>query len=172
MDFLVENMYVIIFLLIIFFILLSMCLVQINENERGIKFSVGNFHSVLNPGFRFIIPIIQSCKKVDISPKKIEISNLTIITRDNRTVNVNAIIHCQIFDPAKAMLEVDNYYVALVELSKITIRNVANSITSDEILNRRERTGSSICDILNKSADAWGIKVSKVELVEVNVIKK
>ena len=167
-----DFLYVIIFLFIIVFIVFSSCLVQINENERGIKFSFGNFHTVLNPGFRFVIPIIQSYKKVDISPKQIEVSDLTIITRDNRTVNVNAIIHCQIFDPAKAMLEVENYYVALVELSKVTIRNVANSITSDEILNRKERTGSSICDILNKSTDAWGIKVSKVELVEVNVIKK
>ena len=121
-------------LLVIFF----SCIVQINEYERGIKFSQGQFHSIMSPGWRLVIPIFQSYKKIDIRTKAVSVPEQDTITKDNISVRVNAVIYYKIFDAGKALLEVENFYYAVSQLAQTTMRNIVGSVTLDELLVYKE----------------------------------
>ena len=150
-----------------FIVILITCIVQINEYERGIKFSQGRFHSIMNPGWRFVMPIFESYKKIDIRTKAVDVPEQDTITKDNISVRVNAVIYYKIFDAAKAMLEVENFYYAVSQLAQTTMRNAIGSVTLDELLVQREKLSQSICEIIDKATDPWGIKVENVELKDV-----
>lgn len=158
-------------IIIVFIILCALpgCIVQINEYERGVLFTRGKFKKVLNPGWSFVIPIIQSYKKVDIRTKADDVPAQDAITKDNVTVKINAVIYYKIFDASKAILEVQNYYYATGQLAQTTMRNAVGSVTLDELLGEREKISSEICKIIDKLTDPWGIKVENVELKDISL---
>ena len=159
----------VIVILIILLIIILKSIVQVNEYERGIKFSFGKFNKTMNPGWNFVIPIFQSYKKVDIRTKAVDVPEQDAITRDNVSVRINAVIYYKIFDASKAILEVENFYYAVSQLAQTTMRNVVGSVSLDELLAEREKLSESICKIIDEATDPWGIKVENVELKDVSL---
>ena len=158
---------ILIFLIIVVGIILLKSIVQINEYERGIKFSYGKFHSIMTPGWKIVLPIIESYKKIDVRTKAVDVPEQDTITKDNISVRVNAVIYYKIFDASKALLEVENFYYAVSQLAQTTMRNAIGSVTLDELLIERDKLSESICKIIDEATDPWGIKVENVELKDV-----
>lgn len=156
-------------ILIILLIIILKSIVQVNEYERGIKFSFGKFNKTMNPGWNFVIPIFQSYKKVDIRTKAVDVPEQDAITKDNVSVRINAVIYYKIFDASKAILEVENFYYAVSQLAQTTMRNVVGSVSLDELLAEREKLSESICKIIDEATDPWGIKVENVELKDISL---
>ena len=158
--------------MIIGIIIVIVCLIlssvrQINEYERGIKFTRGKFSRVMNPGWNFVLPIFQSYKKVDIRTKAVDVPEQDAITKDNVSVRINAVIYYKIFDAGKSILAVENFYYAVSQLAQTTMRNAVGEVNLDELLSERETISNKICDIIDKATDPWGIKVENVELKDV-----
>ena len=158
----------IIFLVVIGFIILS-SIKQIAEYERGIKFTCGKFSGVMTPGWKIVLPIFQSFKKIDIRTKVIDVPEQEVITKDNVSVKINAVIYYNIFDASKALLQVENFHYAVSQLAQTTMRNSVGSVTLDELLSCRDKISTTICEIVDKATDEWGIKVHDVELKDVSL---
>ena len=156
---------VIIFVIIVVVLLCSVR--QIDEYQRGIKFSFGKFTKIMNPGWRIVLPIIQSYKKVDIRTKAVDVPEQDAITKDNVTIKINAVIYYKVFDASKAVLAVENYYYAVSQLAQTTMRNAVGAVSLDELLSEREKISTEICNIIDKATDPWGIKVENVELKDI-----
>lgn len=154
---------------IIFIIIILASIKQINEYERGIKFTFGKFSKIMNPGWRLVLPIFQSYKKVDIRTKAVDVPAQEAITKDNVSVQINAVIYYKLFDASKAILAVENFYYAIGQLAQTTMRNVVGSVTLDELLAERDKISDEICNIIDKASDPWGIKVENVELKDVSL---
>ena len=150
---------------VVFIILIS--IKQINQYERGVKYSFGKFTKVMKPGWNIVLPIIQSYDKVDIRTKAVDVPEQEAITKDNVSVRINAVIYYKIFDASKSVLEVQNYFYAVSQLAQTTMRNVVGSVTLDELLSEREKLSQQICQIIDAATDPWGIKVENVELKDV-----
>ncbi len=155
----------IIFAVIILILLMSIR--QINQYERGIKYTLGKFSKIMEPGWNIVLPIFQSYDKVDIRTKAVDVPEQDAITKDNVSVKINAVIYYKIFDASKAILAVENYYYAVSQLAQTTMRNVVGSVTLDELLSEREKLSNQICEIIDAATDPWGIKVENVELKDV-----
>jgi len=140
---------------------------QISEYERGIKFTCGKYSKIMEPGWRLVFPIFQSFKKIDIRTKVIDVPEQEVITKDNVSVKINAVIYYNIFDSSKAVLAIEDYHYAVSQLAQTTMRNIAGSVTLDELLTSREKISTHICEIVDKATDEWGIKVQNVELKDV-----
>ncbi len=158
----------IIILVIIAVILLS-SIKQINQYERGVLFTIGKYTKILNPGWRIVLPIIHSYKKVDIRTKAVDVPEQDAITKDNVSVRINAVIYYKIFDASKAILEVENFYYAVSQLAQTTMRNLVGSVSLDELLSEREKISTEICKIIDEATDPWGIKVENVELKDISL---
>lgn len=156
---------VIIIITVIVFLVLS--IKQINEYERGVLFSFGKFSKVLTPGWKIVIPFIQSYSKVDVRTKAVDVPEQETITKDNISIKINAVIYYKVVDAKSAILEVENFYYAVGQLAQTTMRNIVGSVTLDQLLSERETISSNICSIIDKATDAWGIKVENVELKDV-----
>ena len=154
-------------LLVIVAIILLSSIKQINEYERGILFTFGKFSGVLTPGWKIVLHIIESYKKIDVRTKAVDVPEQDTITKDNISVRVNAVIYYKIFDASKALLEVENFYYAVSQLAQTTMRNAIGSVTLDELLIQREKLSETICKIIDEATDPWGIKVENVELKDV-----
>ena len=160
---------VLLIILAIVLIVILGSLKQINEYERGVKFTAGKFTKIMLPGWRIVLPIFQSYKKVDIRTKVDDVPEQEAITKDNVSVRINAVIYYKVFDASKAILEVENYYYAVSQLAQTTMRNVVGSVSLDELLAEREKLSESICKIIDEATDPWGIKVENVELKDVSL---
>ena len=156
-----------IILLVIVLIIILRSIVQVNEYERGIKFNLGKFSSIMKPGWNLVLPIFQSYKKVDIRTKAVDVPEQDAITKDNVSVRINAVIYYKIFDASKAILEVENFYFAVSQLAQTTMRNAVGSVSLDELLAEREKLSDTICKIIDQATDPWGIKVENVELKDI-----
>ena len=153
---------------IIIIILLS-SIKQIDEYERGVLFSFGKYRKTLKPGWKIVLPIIQSYKKVDIRTKVVDVPEQDAITRDNVSIRLNAVVYYKIFDASMAILEVENFYYAVSQLAQTTMRNSVGEVSLDELLSEREKISQKICEIIDKATDPWGIKVENVELKDVSL---
>lgn len=142
-------------------------IVQIDEYERGVKFQFGKFKKIMNPGWNVVLPIFQSYKKVDIRTKAVDVPAQDAITKDNVSVKINAVIYYKIFDAAKCILAVENYFYAIGQLAQTTMRNAVGAVTLDELLGEREKISLEICNIIDNLTDPWGIKVENVELKDI-----
>jgi regulator of protease activity HflC (stomatin/prohibitin superfamily) len=142
---------------------------QINQYERGIKFTLGKFSKIMEPGWRIVLPIFQSYKKVDIRTKAVDVPEQEAITKDNVSVRINAVIYYKVFDASKSVLEVENFFYAVSQLAQTTMRNVVGSVSLDELLSERDKLSTEICNIIDKATDPWGIKVENVELKDVSL---
>lgn len=161
------NMIYVILIIIVIIILAS--IKQVDEYERGVKFTLGKYSKVLNPGWNFVFPIFQSYRKIDIRTKAVDVPEQDAITKDNVSIRINAVIYYKIFDASKAILEVENFYYAVSQLAQTTMRNAVGEVSLDELLSEREKISQKICDIIDKATDPWGIKVENVELKDVSL---
>ena len=156
-------------ILIIIVVIILASLKQINQYERGVKFTIGKFTKMMEPGWRIVIPIFQSFKKVDIRTKVDDVPEQEAITKDNVSVKINAVIYYKVFDASLAVLEVEDFYYATAQLAQTTMRNIVGSVTLDELLSEREKISTKIKDIIDKETDPWGIKVENVELKDISL---
>ncbi|MBQ9012287.1 MAG: slipin family protein [Bacilli bacterium] len=154
---------------VIILILILVSVRQINEYERGIKFSLGKFSKIMKPGWRLVFPIFQSYRKVDIRTKAVDVPEQDAITKDNVSVRINAVIYYKVFDASKAVLQVENFYFAVGQLAQTTMRNAVGTVSLDELLSERDKISEEICKIIDEATDPWGIKVENVELKDVSL---
>ena len=142
-------------IIIIIAIILLSSIKQINEYERGILFTCGKFSKVLEPGWKIVLPIFQSFKKVDIRTKAVDVPEQETITKDNVSIRINAVIYYKVFDAGKAICEVQDYYYAVSQLAQTTMRNVVGSVTLDELLSEREKISDGIWKVIDQATDPW-----------------
>ena len=152
---------------IIILVIILKSIVQINEYERGIKFTLGKFSKVMEPGWNLVLPIFQFYKKVDIRTKAVDVPEQEAITKDNVSIRINAVLYYKIFDAGKAVIAVENFNYAVSQLAQTTMRNIVGSVTLDDLLSQRDKISSEICKIVDEATDPWGIKVENVELKDV-----
>ena len=153
--------------LILFIILIS--IKQVNQYERGLRFTLGKYSGIMMPGWRLVWPIIQFYKKVDLRVKAVDVPNQEAITKDNISVSVNAVIYYKVKEADKAFLEVEDFYYAISQLAQTTMRNVVGQVDLDGLLSQRDRVSGNIRDIIEKAADPWGIQVISVELKDITL---
>jgi regulator of protease activity HflC (stomatin/prohibitin superfamily) len=154
-------------LLIAFFIVIVSSIRQVNQYERGILFMIGKYHSTKDPGWRLVLPVIQSMTKVDIRTKAVDVPEQEAITKDNIPVGINAVIYYKIIAAEKAILDVENFYYATMQLAQVTMRNAVGQYTLDEILKNREEVSTVIQEAVDKSTDPWGIQVVNLDLKDI-----
>ena len=154
---------------IIVAVLILSSLRQVNQYQRGVLFAMGRFYKIMEPGWRLVIPIFQSYQKVDMRVKAVDVPDQKAITKDNVSVTVNAVIYYKVFDAAKAVIEVENFYYAISQYAQTTMRNIVGEVTLDELLANREKIADRIREIVDVETDAWGLKVSNVELKDVSL---
>ena len=142
---------------------------QINQYERGVLFVMGKYAKILNPGWHIIWPIFESCKKIDIRTRAVDVPEQVAITSDNVSIRINAVIYYKVFDAGKALCEVENFHYAVGQLAQTTMRNVVGTVTLDQLLTDREKISTNICKIIDNATDPWGIKVENVELKDISL---
>lgn len=157
------------FLLFIVIIIVLISIRQINQYQRGVKFTLGKYTSTISPGWRLVFPIIQTMKKVDIRVKAVDVPDQEAITKDNISARINAVIYYKVSDAAKATIEVENFYYAVSQLAQTTMRNVVGEMDLDELLSNRETASKKIKDIVDHLTDPWGIAVENVELKDITL---
>ena len=153
--------------IIIFIILISIR--QVNQYQKGVKFMLGKYIGLMNPGWRIVFPIIQSYIKVDLRVKAVDVASQEAITKDNISVSVNAVIYYKVRNADKAILEVENFFYAISQLAQTTMRNAVGQVELDELLSQRDRVSESIRTIVDKATDPWGIEVINVELKDITL---
>jgi len=156
------------FLVIIFILVLAM-LKQINQYERGVRFTMGRYSGIMEPGWKILIPVFQSFKKVDMRVKAVDVPDQKAITRDNVPVIVNAVIYYKVVAAEKAVIEVESFYYAISQYAQTTMRNIVGEATLDELLSKREQIAERIREIVDKETDNWGLQVNNVELKDVSL---
>ena len=142
---------------------------QINQYQRGVKFTLGKYTGIMQPGWRLVWPIFQTYQKVDVRTKAVDVPDQNAITRDNVTVKVNAVIYYKVSDAEKAIIEVEDFRYAISQYAQTTMRNIVGEVTLDELLSSREKIADRIREIVDKETDAWGLKVNNVELKDVSL---
>ena len=141
----------------------------LREYERGVVFQLGRFWGVKGPGLIIIIPILQQMVRVDLRTIVLDVPTQDVISRDNVSVKVNAVIYFRVVDPEKAIIQVANFFEATSQLSQTTLRAVLGKHELDEMLAERERLNLDIQQVLDAQTDAWGIKVANVEIKHVDL---
>ena len=160
-------LYAVLAFLIIAF--LTSALKILREYERGVVFMLGRFWRVKGPGLIIIIPVIQQFVRVDLRTIVLDVPSQDVISRDNVSVKVNAVVYFRVLDPEKAIIQVEDYMVATSQLAQTTLRSVLGQHELDEMLAERERLNNDVRQILDQQTDAWGIKVSNVEIKHVDL---
>lgn len=158
-----------VFLIIIVLIILSSMIRILREYERGIIFRLGRLVGVKGPGLIILIPFVDKMVKVSLRVVTMDVPAQDIITQDNVSVKVDAVTYFRPFDPAKAIIEVQNYLYATSQLAQTTLRSVLGEYELDALLTQREKINQRLSKILDEATDAWGIKVSMVEIKDVEL---
>ncbi|MFC1750341.1 slipin family protein [Pseudomonadota bacterium] len=140
---------------------------QINQYERGVKFMLGKYTGTKEPGWRIVLPIIQSMRKVDIRTKTVDVPEQETITKDNIPVGINAVIYYKITHADKAVLEVENFYYAISQLAQVTMRNAIGEVSLDELLRNRDEISQKIQIEVDKLTDPWGIRVETLNVKDI-----
>ncbi|MEJ1356520.1 MAG: slipin family protein [Candidatus Sedimenticola sp. (ex Thyasira tokunagai)] len=148
---------------------LASALKILREYQRGVVFLLGRFWQVKGPGLIVIIPVIQQMVRVDLRTIVLDVPTQDVISRDNVSVKVNAVVYFRVLDPEKAIIQVEDFMAATSELAQTTLRSVLGQHELDEMLAERERLNDDVRAILDEQTDAWGIKVSNVELKHVDL---
>jgi regulator of protease activity HflC (stomatin/prohibitin superfamily) len=151
------------------FAFLSAAVKILREYERGVVFRLGRYVGVKGPGIVFLIPFVDKLVKVDLRIVTLDIPTQDVITRDNVSVKINAVVYFRVIGPEKAIIEVDNFLYATSQLAQTTLRSVAGTCELDELLADREKINGKLQNLLDEDTDAWGIKVSKVELKHIDL---
>ena len=141
----------------------------LREYERGVIFFLGRFQTVKGPGLIIVIPPIQQMVRVDLRTRVLDVPTQDVISRDNVSVKVNAVVYFRVVDPEKAIIQVENFHAATSQLAQTTLRSVLGQHELDEMLSERDKLNTDIQEILDKQTDAWGIKVANVEIKHVDL---
>lgn len=157
---------ILVFLLILF---LSAAIRILREYERGVVFMLGRFWKIKGPGLILLIPVIQQMVRVDLRTIVLDVPTQDVISRDNVSVKVNAVVYMRVMDPGRAIIQVENFLNATSQLAQTTLRAVLGKHELDEMLAERERLNLDIQQVLDAQTDAWGIKVSNVEIKHVDI---
>ena len=156
-------------LLMLIVILVAWAIFILREYERGVIFQLGRFWKVKGPGLIIVVPIIQQLVRVDLRIVVMDVPSQDVITRDNVSVKVNAVVYFRVVDPQKAIINVERYLDATSQLAQTTLRSVLGKHELDELLAERDKLNADIQSILDEQTDAWGIKVSNVEIKHVDL---
>jgi regulator of protease activity HflC (stomatin/prohibitin superfamily) len=158
------------FFLVVFIIIVAASAIKIlREYERGVIFRLGRLIGAKGPGIIFIIPGVDKLLRISLRTVTMDIPPQDVITRDNVSIKVNAVIYFRVLDPNKAVVEVENYLYATSQLAQTTLRSVVGQAELDELLSQREKINITLQDILDKHTEPWGIKVSLVETKQVDL---
>jgi len=141
----------------------------LKEYERGVIFQLGRFYKVKGPGLIIVIPVIQQMAKVDLRIVVMDVPSQDVISRDNVSVKVNAVVYFRIVNPERAVIQVENVYEATSQLAQTTLRSVLGKHELDEMLSERDKLNTDIQSILDEHTDNWGIKVTNVEIKHVDI---
>jgi regulator of protease activity HflC (stomatin/prohibitin superfamily) len=167
MEFLINNGWIVgvLFLLVI----LAMSLRVLREYERAVVFMLGRFWGVKGPGLILIIPVIQQMVRVDLRTRVLDVPQQDVISRDNVSVRVNAVVYYRVMDAEKAIIQVEQFTSATSQLAQTTLRSVLGKHELDEMLAERDKLNRDIQAILDEATEPWGVKVSNVELKHVDI---
>lgn len=141
----------------------------LREYERGVMFTIGRYTGTKGPGLILVIPVVQQMVKVDLRTVVMDVPSQDVISKDNISVKVNAVVYFRVVDPERSVIQVEDYYSATSQLAQTTLRSVLGQHELDEMLAEREKLNSDIQNILDEQTDAWGIKVSNVEIKHVDL---
>ena len=161
------EVYGALFVLVVLF--LAAALKILREYQRGVVFLLGRFWKVKGPGLIVIVPVIQQFVRVDLRTIVLDVPTQDVISRDNVSVKVNAVVYFRVIDPEKAIIQVEDFMAATSELAQTTLRSVLGQHELDEMLAERDRLNNDVRAILDQQTDAWGIKVSNVEIKHVDL---
>jgi len=156
-------------LVLVVLVLLKMSIYVLREYERGVMFRLGRFVGVRGPGLLLIIPFFDRLVRVSLRIVAMDVPPQDVITKDNVSVKVNAVVYYRVFEPDKAIVEVQDFNYATSQLSQTTLRSVIGGADLDELLSAREKINQELQEILDKQTDSWGIKVSAVEVKHVDL---
>jgi regulator of protease activity HflC (stomatin/prohibitin superfamily) len=159
-------LYTVLTLVVLFFVSAIRIL---REYQRGVIFLLGRFWKVKGPGFIIIIPLIQQMVRVDLRTIVMDVPTQDVISRDNVSVKVNAVVYFRVIEPERAIIQVEDFFTATSQLAQTTLRSVLGQHELDEMLSERERLNTDIQSSLDQQTDAWGIKVSNVEIKHVDL---
>lgn len=157
-----------ILILFLIFVLFSSIRV-ISQWERGVRFRLGKYKDTLEPGLRFVIPIFDSVRRVDIRVITIDIQRQQVITKDNVPLMINGVLYFKVNDPAAAIVKVQEYQYAMTQYAQTALRDVVGSRSLDDVLTERESIGKQIEEIVDKATDPWGIQVTDIKLQDVDM---
>lgn len=160
------------FLSILFWVLVFVLFVslrQVNQYERGVKFTMGKYSGLVEPGWKVVLPIFQGMTKVDIRTKAVEVPYQDAITKDNVSCKINAVIYYHVTDAVRSVIEVENVWYAISQLAQTTMRNVVGELTLDELLSERDQASMRIKELIASHAGNWGIEVQGVELKDISL---
>jgi len=154
---------------ILVIVLLFSAINVLNEYERAVVFTLGRFTGIKGPGLVLIYPVVQRMRKVDLRVIVLSVPKQDVITRDNVSVKVNAVVYFRIVDPGKAIIQVANAFDATSQVAQTTLRSVVGQHEMDDLLSQRDKLNADLQRILDQSTEAWGIKVSTVEIKDVDL---
>jgi regulator of protease activity HflC (stomatin/prohibitin superfamily) len=157
------------FLLVVLGAMLAACIKIINQYERGVVLTLGRFTGIREPGLRLIVPFIQTMTRVDIRSTPIDVPKQEIITKDNVTVGVDAVVYLRVINSAKATLETTNYIYATSQFAQAALRDVTGNADLDELLSKREEISQQIKVIVDAETDKWGIDVENVKIQNIEL---
>src|SRR6478672_2018450 len=141
----------------------------LNEYERGVMLTLGRFTGIKGPGIVIVFPILQQLRKVDLRVIVLNVPKQDVITRDNVSVKVNAVVYFRVVDPGKAIIQVANAYDATSQVAQTTLRSVLGQHEMDDLLSQRDKLNADIQTILDQNTENWGIKVANVEIKDVDL---
>ena len=162
------NPFIILFIIIVVAVIWAAIRI-LKEYERGVIFRLGRVIKTKGPGIIFLIPIIDKMVKVSLRLVAMDVPAQDVITRDNVSVKVNAVIYFRVMDPTNAIIEVENFLFATSQLAQTTLRSVCGQVELDELLSEREKINTELQSILDKHTDPWGIKVTTVEVKHIDL---
>ncbi len=142
---------------------------QINQYQRGVKFTLGKYTGIMDPGWRIVLPVVQSYEKVDIRTKAVDVPEQEAITKDNVSTKISAVIYYRVEDASKAVLEVENFGRAVNQLAQTTMRNVVGETSLNDLLAERDSIATRIGDIVRETTGSWGLEILSVELKDINL---
>lgn len=153
---------------VILLVILPGCRV-IRQFERGVVFTLGKYSGIKQPGLRVIVPYLQTISRVDVRSTPIDVPKQEVITKDNVTVGVDAIVYFRVLDPAKALLETTNYVYATTNFAQAALRDITGNFELDELLSKRDEISVQIKEIVDKETDKWGIDIENVKLQNIEL---
>ncbi len=163
------SLYTLIVIVVLGLMFLASAVKVLNEYERGVIFRLGRVIAAKGPGLIILIPVVDRMTKVSLRLVAMDVPSQDVITRDNVSVKVNAVIYFRVMDPVKAVIEVENYLYATSQLAQTTLRSVCGQADLDELLSDREKINSELQEILDKHTDPWGVKVTTVEVKHIDL---